>query len=83
MKARRGASAALVLLLALPALAADDPVAAPLADLGQALLRQAPTSNAVISPVATAVALGLVQAGAQGPAEHEIEALLGGARAAP
>ena len=84
MKARRGAPAALVILLALPALpafAADDPVAAPLADLGQALLRQAPTSNAVISPVATAVALGLVQAGAQGAAEHEIEALLGGARA--
>ena len=81
MKARRGASAALAFLLALPALAVDDPVAAPLADLGQALLRQAPTSNAVISPVATAVALGLVQAGAQGPAEHEIEALLGGARA--
>lgn len=83
MKVRCVAWAALVLpaLSTFSAVAADDPVAAPLADLGQALLRQAPATNAVISPLATAVALGLVQAGANGAAEQEIEALLGGPRA--
>lgn len=61
----------------LPALA----LTLPLTDLGQALLRQASGPNAVVSPVATAVALGLVQAGANGAAETEIEALFGAGRA--
>lgn len=52
-----------------------------LADFGQALLRQAKAPNAVISPVAAATALGLVQAGANGAAEREIEALFGLGRA--
>jgi serpin B len=52
-----------------------------LGDLGQALLRQSKATNAVVSPVAVATALGLVQAGANGPAEHEIEALFGAGRA--
>ena len=61
----------------LPALA----LTLPLTDLGQALLRQASGPNAVVSPVATAVALGLEQAGANGAAETEIEALFGAGRA--
>jgi serpin B len=56
-----------------------NPVAA-LGDLGQALLRGAKPVNAVISPVATATALGLVQAGANGATEREIEALFGNGR---
>jgi serpin B len=52
-----------------------------LGDFGQALLRQSKATNAVISPVAAATALGLVQAGANGPAEREIEALFGVGRA--
>ena len=86
------AKVATVLLAAMPAMApvraADDasasaPALAPalaLTDLGQALLRPASGPNAVVSPVATAVALGLVQAGANGAAEAEIEALFGGGR---
>lgn len=89
---RRQAAAATVVLAAVPAMApvrAADGASAPgsalspapaLTDLGQALLRQAGGPNAVVSPVATAVALGLVQAGANGAAETEIEALFGGAR---
>lgn len=60
-------------------LAEPQPVKA-LADLGQSLLRQAKPANAVVSPVAAAVALGLVQAGAQGASEREIEALFGTGR---
>ena len=52
-------------------------LAVSLTDLGGALLRPSSAANAVVSPVATAVALGLVQAGASGPAEQEIEALFG------
>ena len=48
-----------------------------LTDLGGSLLSQSGAANAVASPVATAVALGLVQAGANGPSEQEIEALFG------
>ena len=81
------AAAALALLpanAAAPAASATDA----LADLGQALLHQTATNNAVVSPLATAVALGLVQAGANGATEHEIENLFGAgrsgcARAAP
>ena len=83
------AAAAGAMVLALvpamaPVRAADDaPAPAPalaLTDLGQALLRPASGPNAVVSPVATAVALGLVQAGANGAAETEIEALFGSGR---
>ena len=87
---RRQAVAAAVLLAAVPALApvraADDVSSATnapalaLTDLGQALLRPASGPNAVVSPVAAAVALGLVQAGANGAAETEIEALFGSGR---
>ncbi len=65
-----------------PASAATDEAAiAALSDLGLALLRQAAAGNAVISPVATASALGMVHAGTAGAAEHEIEALFGAPRA--
>jgi len=93
---QRRAVAAAVVLAAVPSmapvLAADGvsstgsaPVSAlgpalALTDLGQALLRPASGPNAVVSPVATAVALGLVQAGANGAAEAEIEALFGSGR---
>lgn len=67
-----GAVSALVLS---SAQASDNPAAA-LTDLGQALL---PTSaaNAVASPLVVATALGMVQAGANGAAESEIESLFG------
>ena len=88
------ARVATVLLAAVPAMApvraADEALppgsaAAPapalaLTDLGQALLRPASGPNAVVSPVATAVALGLVQAGANAAAETEIEARFGAGR---
>lgn len=63
--------------------APPDPAAAALVDLGGALLQRAAPSapNAVIAPLATATALGLVQAGTQGVAEREIEALFGSGRA--
>ena len=89
---RRQAVAAAVVMAAVPAMApvraADESSAASpahspapaLTDLGQALLRLASGPNAVVSPVATAVALGLVQAGANGAAETEIEALFGNGR---
>lgn len=78
---RRTASAAAAALTLLPTLAAaDDNPAAALADLGQALLRQAAAANAVVSPVATASALGMVQAGANGAAETEIQSLFGPGR---
>ena len=48
-----------------------------LADLGLAMLRQPGPANAVVSPVATAAALGMVHAGADGVTEQEIEALFG------
>ena len=66
-----GASAVPAASLANPELATS------LTDLGAALLRQTQAVNGVVSPVAAAVALGLVQAGANGPAEREIEALFG------
>lgn len=58
--------------------AKDSATPAALADLGLAMLRAADTTNAVASPVAVAVALGMVHAGVQGAAEGEIEALFGG-----
>ena len=74
--------------LATPALAEGADArrtAAALADLARSLLRESGPVNAVVSPLAAAVALGLVQSGASGAAEHEIEALFGpgplGARA--
>lgn len=69
------ASAALAAAAQAPQAGAGLPAA--LADLGLALLRQAPPGNAVISPVAVASALGMAQAGLNGPAETEIEALFG------
>lgn len=66
-----GASAVPAASLANPELATS------LTDLGAALLRQTQAVNGVVSPVAAAVALGLVHAGANGPAEREIEALFG------
>ncbi len=61
--------------------AADEAATAALADLGLALLRQGAAGNAVVSPVATASALGMVHAGTAGAAEREIEALFGAQRA--
>ena len=57
--------------------APDAATVAGLADLGLAMLRQPGPANAVVSPVATAAALGMVHAGADGATEHEIEALFG------
>lgn len=54
---------------------------AALGDLGLALLRDMPEPNAVVSPVAVATVLGMVQSGATGATEREIEALFGGGRA--
>ncbi len=73
------ASAALFPALAAAPMTEPTPVPA-LADLGQALLRAAKPTNAVISPVAAATALGMVQAGAQGATEREIESLFGPGR---
>lgn len=53
---------------------------AALGDLGLALLREMPGPNAVVSPVAVATILGMVQSGATGATEHEIEALFGAGR---
>lgn len=53
---------------------------AALGDLGLALLRGAPGPNAVVSPLAVATMLGMVQSGADGATEREIEALFGGGR---
>ncbi len=53
---------------------------AALGDLGLALLREAPGPNAVVSPLAVATVLGMVQSGATGNTEHEIEALFGAGR---
>lgn len=50
---------------------------AAMADLGLALLREAPGPNAVVSPLAVATLLGMVQSGATGTTEREIEALFG------
>ncbi len=58
-------------------LATDAATVAGLADLGLAMLRQPGPANAVVSPVATAAALGMVHAGADGATEHEIETLFG------
>ena len=86
-------AAALVMSLSAAALQAAPPVQAPppaprddaavaaLADLGLALLRLGAAGNAVVSPVATASALGMVHAGTAGAAEREIEALFGAQRA--
>ncbi len=64
--------------VAVPAASLANPeLATSLTDLGAALLRQTQAVNGVVSPVAAAVALGLVHAGANGPAEREIEALFG------
>jgi serpin B len=62
---------------AAPSPAADEITPAALADLGLAMLRQSGPANAVVSPVATAAALGMLHAGLLGPAEREIEALFG------
>lgn len=56
---------------------ANAALATSLTDLGAALLGQSKAVNAVVSPLAAAVALGLVQAGSNGLAEQEIEALFG------
>jgi serpin B len=66
-----------IALTAANAAPADPATAASLADLGLALLRQPGPPNAVVSPVATAIALGMVHAGTEGVAEREIEALFG------
>lgn len=68
-----------------PAMAKADAVAlratsAALGDLGLALLRDTPGPNAVVSPWAVATVLGMVQSGATGSTEHEIEALFGAGR---
>jgi serpin B len=62
---------------AAPAAAAAAPVSTALGELGLALLRDAPGPNAVVSPLAVATVLGMVQSGATGATEHEIEALFG------
>jgi serpin B len=67
--------------LAASAAATDAAPVALLGDLGLALLRLGAPGNAVVSPVATASALGMVHAGAAGAAEREIEALFGAQRA--
>lgn len=59
----------------------DEASVAALADLGLSLLRLGAAGNAVVSPVATASALGMVHAGTAGAAEREIEALFGAQRA--
>jgi serpin B len=51
-----------------------------LGDLGLALLRETPGVNAVVSPLAVATVLGMVQSGAESATEREIEALFGGGR---
>jgi len=53
---------------------------AALGDLGLALLRETPGPNAVVSPLAVATVLGMVQSGATGATEREIEALFGAGR---
>jgi serpin B len=60
-----------------PAASPDELTPAALADLGLSLLRQSGPVNAVVSPVATAAALGMVHAGTAGAAEREIESLFG------
>lgn len=50
---------------------------AAIGDLGLALLREAPGPNAVISPLAVATMLGMIQSGATGATEAEIESLFG------
>lgn len=62
---------------------ADSATAAALGDLGLVMLRQTTTSNAVVSPVAVAAALGMVHAGTEGAAEREIEALFGAQQSGP
>ncbi len=61
----------------------DTTTPAALADLGLAMLRQPGPTNAVVSPVATAAALGMVHAGLLGAAEIEIEALFGPVETGP
>lgn len=58
---------------------AQTATAAALGDLGLALLRDAPGVNAVVSPLAVATVLGMVQSGTTGATEREIEALFGSA----
>jgi serpin B len=61
--------------------AAATAAAAALGELGLALLREPQTgANAVVSPLALANALGMVHAGARGPAGREVEALFGAGR---
>ena len=60
--------------------AAMQATTAALGDLGLALLRDAPGANAVVSPLAVATVLGMVQSGATGTTEREIEALFGAGR---
>lgn len=54
---------------------------AALGDLGLALLRETPGANAVVSPLAVATVLGMIQSGATGATEREIEALFGAGQA--
>src|SRR5688572_24799453 len=77
MRAPRVLAGACALACAALAAAAEKPAEA-LTDLGLGLLRQQGEAvNQVVSPLAAATALGLVQAGLNGPAEAEIEALFG------
>jgi serpin B len=65
---------------AVPA-AANAAAANSLGELGWALLREPQGgANAVVSPLALANALGMVHAGARGPAGREVEALFGAGR---
>lgn len=81
----RGLAAALALACSgVFAQAPDRATPAALAELGLAALRQeGGPANRVVSPLATAAALGLLHAGLNGTAETEIEVLLGGPGAAP
>jgi serpin B len=71
---------ALAAPVAVPA-ASTAAAAASLGELGLALLRDPQSgANAVVSPLALANALGMVHAGARGPAGLEVEALFGTGR---
>lgn len=74
---RAGLALAALTLATIAHAAPSDPTPAALADLGLAQLRAAGSGNAVVSPLATASALGMVHAGSTGATEREIEALFG------
>lgn len=77
--ARAGADGPVASKARADAAAALQATTAALGDLGAALLRDASGPNAVVSPLAVATVLGLVQSGATGATEREIEALFGAA----